>query len=90
MSRRTHAGVAATSAAHGPLEGGLNGRSTGKRVGGPSCYARPGLGAGGLILRISHLAPLTAVAAAVLGLGQAAHADLLIEVDKSTQHPNLA
>ena len=38
-------------------------------------------------MRISRLfAPLTAAAVAVLSLGQAAHADLLIEIDKSTQH----
>ena len=45
----------------------------------------PGSATGGLILRISSLASLTAVAAAVLGFGQAAHADLLIE---STSPPS--
>lgn len=37
-------------------------------------------------MRIAHLiAPLTAATVAVLALGQAAHADLLIEVDKFAQ-----
>ena len=37
-------------------------------------------------MRIAHLiAPLTAATVAVLALGRAAHADLLIEVDKFAQ-----
>jgi L,D-transpeptidase-like protein len=37
-------------------------------------------------MRITHfIAPLTAATVAVLMLGEAAHADLLIEVNKSTQ-----
>ena len=37
-------------------------------------------------MRIGHLiAPLTAATVAVMTLGQAAHADLLINIDKSAQ-----